>query len=192
MCVCGEGRACVHTCSHVCVYVCVCVCVCVSGGSVRKNKCQTEGGLPTPPTMSLTTGFLDSWMCQEQSSRLRIGLLLRSTSRLRLEEGFLHCQMAPIPGPVLACSYWSCLPGLGLTGDRPHCPGKLISGTGPCRAEQGRRVMPQLCLHRLLRVSSWPHCQAVIVSGVSLRGLKTLCSWLLTQKLIGKRAVTSV
>ena len=170
----------------------MCVCVCVSGESVRKNKCQTEGGLPAPPTMSLTTGCLDSWMCQEQSSWLQIGLLLRSTSRLRPEERFLRCQMAPIPGPGLTCSYWSCLPGLGLTGDQPHCPGKLISGTGPCRAEQGRRATPQLCLYRLLRVSSWPHCQAVIVSGVSLQGLKTLCSWLLTQKLIGKRAVTSV
>lgn len=127
----GGGR----TCSHVCVCVCVC-------GSVRKNKCQTEGGLPPPPpSMSLTMGRLDSWMSQEQSSQLvgRLASCPGARSGRGQRNVSLHCQMPPIPRPVLTCSYWSCLPGPGLTGDQPRCPGRLISGTGPRRAAGRRR-----------------------------------------------------
>lgn len=175
MCVCGEGG---HA-LNVCVFVC---------GSVRKNKCQTEGGLPPPPpSMSLTMGRLDSWMSQEQSSQLvgRLASCPGAHSGRGQRNVSLHCQMPPILRPVLTCSYWSCLPGLGLTGDQPHCPGRLISGTGP-QGDAAITFAPPLPRKFSASLSD-SHCLRSLPPG-----LKDTCSWLPTQELIGKRAVTSV
>lgn len=123
-------------CAHMLSRMCVCVC----GGSVRKNKCQTEGGLPPPPpAMSLTVGHLDSWMSQEQSSQL-VG---RSASRPGARSGrgqrsvSLHCQMVPILGPAVieAASQDRASPGTGLTVQE----GSLVAQG--CTGPQGRNYV---------------------------------------------------
>ena len=88
-----------------------------------KRVLALEHHPPPAPSMSLTMGRLDSWMSQEQSSQLvgRLASCPGARSGRGQRNVSLHCQMPPIPRPVLTCSYWSCLPGPGLTGDHNSC-----------------------------------------------------------------------
>lgn len=171
-------------CAHMLSHMCVCVC----GGSVRKNKCQTEGGLPPPPpAMSLTMGHLDSWMSQEQSSQLvgrsascpgaRSGRGQRSVS--------LHCQMVPILGPAVigAASQDRASPGTGLTVQEGSLVAQGCAGPQGDAAITFARPPPRKFSASL----SDSHCLRSLPPG-----LKDMCSWLPTQELIGKRAVASV
>lgn len=131
MCVCGRVE---HVCTHALTYVCVRV----WGERQEEQMPNRRRAPPTPPCHVPhhgAPGLLDE-PGAVLPARRQVSLLPRSTFRSRPEKRFLTLPDGSHSG---SCSYWSCLPGPGLTGDRPYCPGRLISGTGLRRAAGRRR-----------------------------------------------------